>query len=213
MRLLSFVLAAAMASAALLGAPEALAQRNRNQAAGVVVIDYLRVVNETVLGRDMASKLQQIQAQVNTEGQTLAPERQSLAQEAQRLQQARRNMTDEQVRNSATLAPQFQQYQERARQLEVRAATLRGDYECSQNFAIRDFGVMVNPVIESVMRSRGAGVVLNAASAHYAAPENDITATVIQQLDQGQATRTATVARHPVTECLPQQAAQPGAGN
>ena len=48
---------------------------------------------------------------------------------------------------------------------------------------------------------RGAGVVINSSGAIYVAPEVDITAAVIQQLDQNQATRTATVARHAVSEC------------
>ena len=109
--------------------------------------------------------------------------------------------------NDAALAPQFQQFMQRRRQLEVRAATLRGDFECSQGIALRDFQAVVTPVAQSVMTARGASAIVDAASTFYVAPENDITTAVIQQLDQNPATRVANVTRHPVAECLPQQPA------
>ena len=60
------------------------------------------------------------------------------------------------------------------------------------------------------MQSRGAGVVVDAGSTQVFDPQMDITNTVIQQLDQG--TRTATVARHSVTECQQQTGRRPGGG-
>ena len=211
MRLTSFVTAASVAVMALVLAPEALAQRGRNQAASVVVIDYARIVAESVLGRDMATKLQQIRGQVSTEAQALAPEQQSIEQERQRLATATRNMSAEQIRNSSTFAPQFRALAERAQQFQSRGQALQGDLECSQAIALRDFNNLALPVVQNVMRSRGAGVVLSSDSVQYADPANDITTTVIQQLDQNPATRVATVARHAVAECLPQQAQQPAA--
>ncbi len=212
MRFSSFVSAALAAAAFVSLSTDASAERRRGDAPSVVAFNFQRVVNESVAGRDMAAKLQQIQTQVNTEAQALGPEQQSLQQEQQRLTRLRGNRTEEQVRNDAALAPQFQQFVQRARQLEVRAATLRGDYECSQGIALRDFQAMVTPVAQSVMTTRGATAIVDAASTFYVAPENDITTAVIQQLDQNPATRVANVARHPVAECLPQQpaaAAQP----
>lgn len=213
MRFSNFVSAACVAAAFVALSADAFAQRNRRgDAPSVVAFSFQRVVNESVAGRDMAAKLQQIQTQVGTEAQALAPEEQSLTQEGQRLTRLRGNRTDEQIRNDAALAPQFQQFMQRRRQLEVRAATLRGDFECSQGIALRDFQTMVTPVAQSVMAARGASAIVDAASTFYVAPENDITTAVIQQLDQNPATRVANVARHPVAECLPQQpaaAAQP----
>jgi Skp family chaperone for outer membrane proteins len=198
--------AAAAAIVAAMGTVSGDAQAQRNRGAqGVVAINFQRVANESVLGRDMAAKLQQVQAAVGAEAQALAPEQQSLQQEQQRLTRLRGNRSEEQVRNDSNLAPQFQQFAQRARQLEVRAAQLRGDYECSQAIALRDFNNMVMPVVQNVMRSRNASTVLDSSSTFYVAPENDITTAVIQQLDQNPATRVANVARHPVAECLPQQ--------
>jgi Skp family chaperone for outer membrane proteins len=116
-------------------------------------------------------------------------------------------MSQEQIRNSATYAPQFQQFAQRLQQFEGRAAGLRGDMECSQLIALRDFDRLVSPVVTSVMQSRGAGIVVDTSNATAFDPNFDITATVIQQLDQNQNTRAANVARHAANECQAQQAA------
>lgn len=213
MRLVSYISLAAAAAVALTVAPDALAQRNRSsQAAAVVVVNYQRVAAESALGRDLAAKLQQIRTQVGQEAQALAPEQQSLEQERQRIAQGTRNLSPEQIRNSSTWAPQVEQFQQRLTQFQARGQTLQGDMECTQLIALRDFDRQVTPVVRSVMEARGAGVVLDAGSVQLALPAYDITTTVIQQLDQNEATRTAAVARHAVAECAPQQPAQaPGA--
>jgi Skp family chaperone for outer membrane proteins len=205
MRLFGYVVAAAVAVAAVGVSVDAFAQRNRNQG-GTVVLNYQRVVAESALGRDMGAKLAQIRQQVAQEAQALQPEGASLEQERQRLAQASRNMSPEQIRNSASLAPQVQQFSQRLQQFQARQQGLQGDFECSQAFALRDFERLSSPVVQSVMASRGAGVVLDTGSIVHASPDLDITNTVIQQLDQNPATRTATVARHAVAECAPQQA-------
>jgi Skp family chaperone for outer membrane proteins len=213
MRVISVVSAAALAAAALTVSPEAAAQRNRNQASSVVAINYQRVLTETALGRDMATKLQQVRAQVGQEAQTLGPEQQSIEQEQQRLRTATRNMSAEQIRNSTTYAPQFQALAQRAQQFQARTQTLQGDMECTSVVALRDFDRLVSPIVRSVMESRGAGVVVDAANVQLVLPQFDITDTVIQQLDQNPATRTATVSRRPVAECMAQQpAAAPASG-
>lgn len=209
MRVLNLVAATAFAVAAMAMSSDASAQRGRNQASSAVVINYQRVLAESALGRDLSTKISQLRQQIGTEAQTLTPEQQSLEQERQRLAQGTRNMSAEQIRNSSTWAPQFERFQQRLTQFQQRSQTLQGDLECSQLIALRDFDRQVSPVVRSVMESRGAGIVLDASNVQLALPQYDITETVIQQLDQGQATRTAAVARHSVTECQAQQQQQP----
>lgn len=207
MRVVSTFSAAALAVAALAISSDALAQRNRGQSTTAVVINYQRVAAESVLGRDMQAKLAALRQQFGAEAQSLAPEQQSLQQERERLATASRNMTPTQIQNSSTLAPQFQQFQQRAQQFEARTTALRGDMECSQLIALRDFDRMVSPIVRSVMESRGAGIVVDSTNVTISSPDFDITQTVIQQLDQNQNTRVATVARHGVAECQAQQPA------
>ena len=201
MRVMSAMCAVAAIAAAVALSPDASAQR-RGQATTVVVVNYQRVLTESALGRDMAAKLQQVRTEVATEAQTLQPEGQSIEQERQRLATATRNMTPDQVRNSTTYAPQFQALQGRLEQYERRGRTLQGDFECTQAIALRDFNQVVSPIVRSTMESRGAGVVLDASTIQFAQPEFDVTATVIQQLDQNN--RTMNVTRRPIAECQAQ---------
>jgi Skp family chaperone for outer membrane proteins len=199
--------AAAFAVAALAVSSDALAQRNRGQSTTSVVINYQRVAAESVIGRDLQAKLAGLRQQFATEAQSLSPEQQSLEQERNRLAQASRNMSPEQIRNSSTLAPQFEQFSQRMQQFEGRANALRGDLECSQMIALRDFDRQVSPIVRQVMEGRGAGIVIDASNVTTSSPEFDITNTVIQQLDQNPNTRAANVARHGVAECQAQQPA------
>jgi Skp family chaperone for outer membrane proteins len=199
--------AAAFAVAALAVSSDALAQRNRGQSTTSVVINSQRVAAESVIGRDLQAKLAGLRQQFATEAQSLSPEQQSLEQERNRLAQASRNMSPEQIRNSSTLAPQFEQFSQRMQQFEGRANALRGDLECSQMIALRDFDRQVSPIVRQVMEGRGAGIVIDASNVTTSSPEFDITNTVIQQLDQNPNTRAANVARHGVAECQAQQPA------
>jgi Skp family chaperone for outer membrane proteins len=203
MRLMSAMAAAAVITvAAVTMAPDASAQRNRDQATTVVVVNYQRVLAESVLGRDMTAKLQQVRTQIQAEATALGPEGQSIEQERGRLAQASRNMTADQIRNNSNLNSQFEALQTRIQQFQTRQAGLQGDLECSQAFALRDFNAQASPVVRSAMEARGAGVVLDAGSIQFVTPTYDITTTVIQQLDQS--ARTSSAARHALAECQSQ---------
>jgi Skp family chaperone for outer membrane proteins len=205
MRVVSLFSAAALAVAAVSVSSDALAQRNRGggQATQSVVINYQRVAAESVLGRDLQAKLAGLRQQFATEAQALAPEQQSLEQEAARLAQTTRSLSQEQIRANAAV----QQYAQRRQQFEQRTAALRGDMECTQLISLRDFDRQVGPVVNSVMTSRGAGIVIEASNTTSFDPNFDITTAVIQQLDQNQNTRVANVARHAAAECQAQQPA------
>jgi len=205
MRVVSLFSAAALAVAAVSVSSDALAQRNRGggQATQAVVINYQRVAAESVLGRDLQAKLAGMRQQFATEAQALAPEQQSLEQEAARLAQTTRTLSQEQIRANAAV----QQYAQRRQQFDQRAAALRGDMECTQLISLRDFDRQVGPIVNSVMTSRGAGIVIDASNTTSFDPNFDITTTVIQQLDQNQNTRVANVARHAAAECQAQQPA------
>jgi Skp family chaperone for outer membrane proteins len=207
MRLTKLALATAVAAVALGSAPGALAQRNT--AASVLVVNFQRVVSESALGRDMSTKLQGVGAQIQQQDQAMQSEGQAIEAEDQRLTTASRGMTEAQVQANATLRAQMQALANRVQQFQARRQALRGDFQCTQIIALRDFQTRSTPVIRTVMQSRGAGVVVDAGSAQVFDPQMDITNAVIQQLDQG--TRTATVARHSVSECQQQSGAAPAA--
>ena len=205
MRLTKLVLATAVSAVALASAPSAFAQR----AASVVVVNYQRLLGESALGRDMQTKLQGVGSQIQQQAQAMQSEGQAIETEEQSLATATRGMTQAQVQANAALNTRVQALQTRMQQFQARRQALQGDMQCSQIFAVRDFQTRANPVVRTVMQSRGAGVVVDAASAQVFDPTMDITNTVIQQLDAAQ--RTATVARHSVSECQQSGAAAPAA--
>ncbi|HRP09783.1 MAG TPA: OmpH family outer membrane protein [Terricaulis sp.] len=209
MRVMSSIAAAALIAAAFMVAPEAQAQRRNNQGGGVVVVNYQRIAAESAIGRDMTSKLQGVAAQIQQEAAGLQPEGQSIEQERQRLATATRNMTREQVRAHASHGPALQALETRVQQFQQRQASLQGDLECTQALTLREFDAQVRPVIRAEMDRRGASTVLDASNVLIFQPDGDITNTVIQALDQNQATRVANVSRRPLSQCQQQPAAAP----
>jgi len=207
MRLTKLVLATAVSAVVLVSAPGAFAQRNN--AASDVVVNYQRVIGESAMGRDMSTKLQGVGAQIQQQAQAMQSEGQAIETEEQRLQTATRGMTPAQVRANSTLTSQIQALQTRAQQFQTRRQALQGDFQCTQIIALREFQNRTNPIVRSVMQSRGAGVVVDTGSTQMFDPTMDVTNTVIQQLDA--ASRTATVARHAVAECQQAGAAAPAA--
>lgn len=201
MRLMSTVCAIAVAATAFAPAPDAFAQR-RGQGASVVAVNYQRVLSESALGRDLQTKLNQVRTTIGGEAQGLAPEAQSIETEARRLQQSLRNLNQQQLASN----PEVQALAQRQQQLSVRQQTLQGDYECTQLIALRDVRTQIMPIVRAIMEQRNAGIVVDFNQALEVSTEFDITTTVIQQLDQNAATRTANVSRRPMSEC--QQPAQ-----
>lgn len=200
MRLLGIIGATALAAAALGVATDATAQRNRNNnAATAVVFNYQRLVAESNAGRGMSSALQAIGQQISQEMQALAPEQQSLQQEQQRIEQLTRNMNAEQRRGNS----QVQAFAQRAQQFQTRRAQLEGDMECSRALALRSFNEQLLPILRQVAEARGAGIVVDASTVHYNAPQVDITSDVLQRANTS--IPSVSVTRRPYTECIQQQ--------
>jgi len=203
MRLMSTVCAIAVAATAIAATPDAFAQR-RGQGASVVAVNYQRVLTESALGRDLQTKLNQVRTQIGAEAQALAPEAQSIEAEARRLQQSLRNQSQQQVAQNA----EVQALAVRQQQLQARSQSLEGDFQCTQFIALRDVRTQIMPIVRAIMEQRRAGIVVDSSQALEVNADVDITTTVIQQLDQNAATRTANVSRRPVAECQQQPPAQ-----
>ena len=97
-------LAAAVAVAALLAAPTAVAQQ---RGGSVVVVNFQRVMSESAMGRDMQTRLGTIGTQLQQEDTALNPEGQAIQTEEQRLETASRGKTPAQIQADPTLGPQW----------------------------------------------------------------------------------------------------------
>ncbi|HVV32198.1 MAG TPA: OmpH family outer membrane protein [Vitreimonas sp.] len=195
-------LAAAVAVAALLAAPTAVAQQ---RGGSVVVVNFQRVMSESAMGRDMQTRLGTIGTQLQQEDTALNPEGQAIQTEEQRLETASRGKTPAQIQADPTLGPQWTALQTRVQTFQQRKQALQGDAQCTRLMALRDFENAARPTLRAQMTARGAQVVIDSSNALLADPSSDVTTAVIQALDQGSSTRSLNVALHRVAECQPPQ--------
>lgn len=198
MRFLKPIFAAVALLAALGVAGPAAAQRGR-QAATVMIVDYQRIVASSDVGRDMTTKLNQINQQMQAE---LQPEAQAIQQEQQSIQQASANLSETQLRNNSALNQRAQAFTQRYEQFRVRNATMERDFNYTRAVTLNRFGEQIGPILREVMDARGAGVVVDASSVLLQGNGFDATDDVVQRLNQR--VRTIEVTR----QAAPQQQQQ-----
>ncbi len=179
MRFLKTILAAA-AFAAVAG-PASVALAQPSQTASVIVIDYERIIATSDVGRDMTAKLQAIATQMQGE---VGPEQTSLEAEQTSIQQATQGMTGEQVQGNAALNTRVQQFAQRLEALRARQIGLARDLEFTRQRTLQDFNTQITPIVQEVMTSRNAGVVIDASVAQLYAPTVNATDDVISRLNQ-----------------------------
>ena len=115
--------------------------------------------------------------------------------------QTKLNGVRTQVQGEAqALQPEAQSIEQEARRLQQ---TLRNQ---SQEQVAGNAQVQALAQRQNTLQQRNAGLVIDSSQALEVTGDYDITATVIQQLDQNAATRTANVSRRPVAECSQQAA-------
>lgn len=179
MRFLTPIIAVAAMLTLLTAAPSALAQRN--QGASVVVLNYEVMITSSDIGRDMTTKLTQLNQQMQSE---LQPEAQTIQQEQQSLQQATAGMSAQQVRGNSSLTTRVEALQQRIAQFRARETTSARDYEYTRQMTLADFNRQITPIVQEAMESRGAGVVVEAAVTRLVLPGANITDDVVQRLNQ-----------------------------
>jgi outer membrane protein len=191
MRFLTSALAAAViamtASFAPVFAPMASAQSA--QSATVIVLDYERIVSATDLGRNMASQLQAIGQQIQTE---LQPEQTALEAEEARIRQSTQGMNAEQVQANSSLTSQITQFGQRFEAFRARQVTASRDLEYTRQMTLQDFNTQITPIVRQVMEARGAGIVLDSGAAQLVLPAYNASDDVIARLNQNLRTMTVT---------------------
>ena len=187
MRLMSTMCAVAVAATAIAATPDAFAQR-RGQAASVVVVNYQRVLAESSLGRDLATKLNQVRTQVSRRGSS-APAG-GAKRRAGSAPLAAISAQPEPAAASPT-TPRSRPWRSVKTVAGSARLRCRATLSAPQLIALRDVRNQIMPIVRAVMQQRNAGLVLDSSQALEVTTDYDITTTVIQQLDQNAATRTA----------------------
>jgi outer membrane protein len=141
----------------------------------VVVYSLQGVVGGSAAGRDMATKLQGIQAAMNAE---LDTERRAILDERQRLMQ-----TPASQLQSAEVRRADAALQQRAEGFEIARRRTEIDLQATNERALGLFLQALQPVMTSVVERRGAYVVIEAAEVSFAVPGVDITRDLVTALD------------------------------
>ena len=176
-------------------APAAVAQGSN-----VIAIDEVKILRDSKAGKDMATKLNNIETQMNGE---LTPERNTLQTQGKALDAKLSGKTREQVNADAALVSELNGYQAKANAFAAKAQRASQEFSLTERVALANFNKALEPVLLQVIQEKNAQMVVSKSSVVYTADSIDATALVIQKLDA--ATPTLTVTR----QKIPDQPANP----
>jgi Skp family chaperone for outer membrane proteins len=171
----ALALSAALPSAVYAQAAAPAAPAAQPQSA-IIVVDMRRVETESAAGRSgqtqLKAKLDAVQARAKTLGDGLRAEEQTLvrARETNTMAQAAFDAKVRELQGKQTTA-----------QTEIRNREV--DLQRSQQFVSEQIANALNPIIQAVMRERGAALALPRDATIGYAPALDVTPVVIQRLD------------------------------
>ena len=180
-------------SGAAVTAPAAAAQGTT-----VIAIDEVKILRDSKAGKDMSTKLDNIEKQMNTE---LAPTRTSLQTEGKALDAKLEGKTRAEVNADAALVTELNNYQAKANTFAATAQKYSKEFSLTERVALASFNKALEPVLLQVIQEKSAQVVISKSAVVYSADSIDVTAEVIQKLDV--ATPTMTVTRQKIPDQQP----------
>ena len=147
----------------------------------VVVIDQGKILADSKAGKDMLTKLKNIETQINSElkgpADALSAERKTLATKVE-------GKTEQAVLADAALVTQIEGFQKKANELAAKRQVLSQEFAATEQKAFVDFNKALEPVLLEVIKEKNAQVVLYKNQVVFSADNVDATAAVITKLDQ-----------------------------
>jgi len=141
----------------------------------VIVIDRTFIMQRSAPGKDMLAQTQNLSKVAETQ---FKKEEDALAQEASQLQQQMAILAaDVRAQKEKDFVAKQQAFQARVQQ---RQAEIQAGF----NKAARQLETALEPILQSIMRERGANMVLDRQAVIIATSDIDITPTVVQRLDK-----------------------------
>ena len=147
----------------------------------IMVIDEGRIVAESKAGKDMFTKLKNIETQINTE---LKPTLDALEAERQALATRLDGKTREAIAADAALVKQIGDFQKKSEEFAQKRTMLSQEYAATEQKSFIDFNTALEPVMLEVVKEKNAQVVLSKSQAVFTADTVDATASVVAKLDQ-----------------------------
>jgi len=171
------------------------------QGSNVIAIDEVKILRDSKAGKDMATKLSNIETQMNTE---LTPERNTLQTQGKALDAKLSGKTREQVNADAALVSELNGYQAKANAFAAKAQRASQEFSLTERVALATFNKALEPVLLEVIQEKNAQLVVSKSSVIYSADSIDATALVIQKLDAASPTLAVTRQKIPDQPANPQ---------
>ena len=176
-------------SAAAVTAPAASAQGTT-----VVMIDEGRILSDSKAGKDIQTKLKNLETQMKNE---LEPTRATLETDGKALQTKVEGKTREAVAADTALVSQLTAYQNRANEFAQKRQTVSQEFQLTERAALIEFNKAIEPVLMEVVKEKNAQVVMSKSQVIYSSDAIDVSAAVISKLDAKTPTITVTRQRAP----------------
>jgi outer membrane protein len=173
----SIVAAFMLACAASFGAaPAAFAQGTV-----VMTIDEGQILATSKAGKDMFTKLKNIETQINTE---LKPSRDALETQRTTLAAKLDGKTREAIAADTALVKQIEDFQKKANEFAQKRAVVQQEYAATEQKAFADFNKALEPVLLEVVKEKNAQLVLSKSQAVFSADAIDGSSAIVAKLDQ-----------------------------
>lgn len=150
------------------------------QGTNVVVIDEGRILADSKAGKDMFTKLKNIENQINAE---LKPTRDSLETERQALATKLQGKTREAIVADTALVKQIEDFQKKSNDFAQKRQVVSQEYAATEQKAFSDFNTALEPALLDVVKEKNAQVVLSKNQAVFTADSVDVSANIVTKLD------------------------------
>jgi outer membrane protein len=146
-----------------------------------MVIDEGQILGNSKAGKDMFTKLKNIENQINVE---LKTPRDALEADRKTLATKLEGKTQEAVMADAALVTQIENFQKKANEFAAKRQTLSQEYAATEQKALVDFNKALEPVLLEVVKEKGAQLVMSKGQAVFSADAIDGSPAIIAKLDQ-----------------------------
>jgi len=150
------------------------------QGATVVMIDEGRLLGESKAGKDIQTKLKNLETQMKNE---LEPIRATLETDSKALQTKVEGKTREAVAADTALLGQLTAYQKRAQEFAQKQQIISQEFQLTERKALIDFNKAIEPVLMEVVSEKKAQIVMSKVQVIFSADTVDVTPLVISKLD------------------------------
>ncbi|MET0545532.1 MAG: OmpH family outer membrane protein [Caulobacterales bacterium] len=168
------VLAGSVAALMLIAAPAAYA------ADMVLALDRSRLIAQTAAGKSIQTQLQAISKTVEAE---LTPEAKGLETELESIQKAGQGLTMEQLQGRNDLKTRVESLNKRKAAFDQKRGKRTQELIATQNKADVDFEKAAQPILEKIIKDRGASLVVDVREVVFVDPKIDITQDAIAKMD------------------------------